>query len=208
MSRWYLVRHAPTDWNVEARVQGHSDVKLNEAGRRQAVLLARRLAGIPFVVACSSDLSRTMETAEAILRGRCVPMHATPELRELSYGCWEGMTYREIQARDPVLYGQLLTGDVTFAPPRGESVEALARRVGALTRRLNEDHPGDAGNVLVVGHGGSLRALVLSLLGLPVSAFWRFQIASASLSIVSLYPQGATLDLWNDTSHLEDKYGE
>ncbi len=202
MGKWCLVRHGQTEWNTKVRVQGHSDIALSEAGQGQAQRVARRLASISFTAAYSSDLARATETAEAILLGRNVSLRAAPELRELSYGLWEGMSYLEVQAQYPQLYAQLLTGDLTFAPPGGESVHDIVRRVDPLISRLKAAHASDAENILVVGHGGSLRALLVGALGLPLGAFWRFQLAPASISILSLYSEGATLDLWNDTSHL------
>lgn len=207
MGRWFLVRHAQTEWNAEGRAQGHSEVGLSGAGQRQAQQVALRLASVPLAAAYSSDLSQALTTAKYGLQGRGVPLRAAPELRELAYGVWEGMTYREIQAQYPDLYAQLLTAGTAFAPPGGESVQHLVRRVDSLVSRVSAAHAGDEENILVVGHGGSLRALIVVLLGLPVSAFWRFQVFPASLSIVSLYPDGATLDLWNDTSHLEAQHG-
>ena len=96
-----------------------------------------------------------------------------------------------------------MAGDVTFAPPEGESVEDLTRRVTELMDRLFEAHR-EEDKVLMVAHGGTIRAILVSLLGLPLGSFWRFRIANSSLSIVSRYRDGATLDLWNDTGHLRN----
>ena len=202
MSSWFLVRHGETAWNVEGRAQGHVDTPLSEVGRRQAELAAARLAGVPFAAAYSSDLPRALEAARLILNGRSTHLCAAPDLRELSYGEWEGVTYREVQERYPAPYVELMSGDVTFAPPGGESVEDLVHRVAALQGRLRKTHC-DGENVLVVGHGGSLRALLVTVLDLPVTSFWRFKLDLGSLSIVTLTREGATLDLWNDTGFLE-----
>ncbi len=202
MSSWFLVRHGETAWNIEGRAQGHVDTPLNEVGRHQAELAAARLAGVPFAAAYSSDLPRALEAARLLIKGRGTHLCAAPELRELSYGEWEGVSYGEVQARYPALYAELMSGDAAFAPPGGESVEDLVHRVGALQERLRRPHR-DGENVLVVGHGGSLRALLVSVLELSVTSFWRFKLDLGSLSIVTLSPRGATLDLWNDTTHLE-----
>lgn len=203
MGRLFLVRHGETTWNVEGRAQGHSDTPLSEKGRHQVERVAARLAPVPFAAAYSSDLSRALETAQGLMKGRSTQVHAEPDLRELSYGEWEGMTYQEVQARYPSLYAQLMSSDVTFAPPGGESVAGLVQRVQALQERLRSTHR-DGENTLVVGHGGSLRALLVSLLELPVDSFWRFQLDSGSLSIVGLHQEGTTLDLLNDIGHLEE----
>lgn len=205
MSRWFLVRHGATPWNLEGRVQGHTDTPMSEVGLCQVKRLTQKLAGTPFSVAYSSDLSRALKTAELVLRGRNIPLHRMPELRELNYGVWEGMTYQDTEAQYPSLYSQLMAGDPAFSPPGGESVEDLFQRVQTLGYRLKAAHT-EGENILVVGQGGSLRGLLCSLLDLPLSRFWRFQLAPGSLSILSIYPQDATLDLWNDTSHLEEAH--
>ena len=196
-----MVRHGETAWNLEGRAQGHSDPPLNETGRRQMEHLATRLETVRFAAAYSSDLARCLDGAKLLLKHKRTSLSIVPELRELSYGALEGMTYGEVQSKNPSLYSQLMAGHVAFAPPGGETVESLMRRVKALRERLVEAHCEEE-RILVVAHGGSIRALLLTLLELPMRAFWRFQLATGSLSIVNVFADVATLDLWNDTSHL------
>ncbi|MBI2965124.1 MAG: histidine phosphatase family protein, partial [Chloroflexi bacterium] len=123
--------------------------------------------------------------------------------REQHYGDWEGRSYEEVQAGTPELYARLMSGDLRFAPPGGESIADLlnrTRQVEALLRPMAEDHAADT---MVVAHAGSIRALAVTLLKLPRSTFWRLKVSPASLSVISLYADGATVDLWNDTCHLE-----
>jgi len=204
MPKWFLVRHGETEWNVEGRAQGSSDTELSEVGLYQAERLSARLAHTSFAAIYYSDLSRAMQTAQMIHERSNAPLLTTPELRELSYGVWEGMTYGEVQARYPALYAQLMKGDVKFTPPGGESVKDLLGRVKLLAQRLGATHPNEE-NILIVGHGGSIRGLLIVLLDLPAQAFWRFRLAPGSISIISItYPERATLDIWNDTTHLEE----
>ena len=201
MAKWHLVRHARTAWNSEGRVQGHTDTPLDSTGRAQAERLAKKLASIPFAAAYASDLARATETARAVLQGRTTPLEATPELREIHYGQWEGLTYQEVEAGFHVEYADLLRASVDFTPPGGESVTHLIARTSKLRDQLVAAHPDD--DLLVVGHSGSIRGLLLSLLGLPPDAFWRFRLVPASFSIVTLHNPGVTLESWGDTSHLE-----
>ena len=97
VSRWLIVRHAQTSWNLEGRIQGHIDIPLSEVGLRQTDALRDRLAGWDIHAAYASDLKRTMETARSILQGRSISPSPTPELREFSYGRWEGMTHAEVE---------------------------------------------------------------------------------------------------------------
>lgn len=90
-----------------------------------------------------------------------------------------------------------------FAPPGGESdLELFARAAGAAAR-IAERHAGTDGNILVVSHGGTLRAMMVSMLGLPVESMWRIRLSNAGLSVITTFDEGgATIDLLNDTSHL------
>ena len=204
MGRWFLVRHGETDWNAAGRAQGQSQVPLNAAGRAQARALAVRLRPLHFSAAYASDLRRVTETAAGILHGRDLSLVTLPALREKSFGEWEGMTFTEVEARDPERYAELFTDDGSFAPPGGESDRQLLQRVGAAVDRLRETHGRDRGNLLLVAHGGSLCATIVRLLELPAASMWRFRLDNGGLSAVTLYDDGgAALDLLNDTSHLE-----
>jgi broad specificity phosphatase PhoE len=210
-SRWYLVRHGETDWNRESRIQGHADPPLNEAGRAQASAVAKRLAGVSFAAAYASDLGRVTETAAAIVRGQPLPVTELPELREKSFGEWEGLTFAAAEVRDPEPYRRIfrtVAYDEDAAPPGGESDLQMLRRMAAVADRLRGTHGGSDNNILVVGHGGSLCALIVALLGLPARAIWRFRLANCGVSLVTVFDDGAaTLDLLNDTGNLHQPAG-
>ena len=211
MSRYFLVRHGATEWNAQGRIQGQSDPSLNETGRRQARRLGMRLASVPFAEARCSDLRRCSETAAGILQGRNeVRLREMPELREKNFGAWEGLTFREVEAGYPDLYRNWLkAGDPSFAPPGGESDLQLYSRADTVADRLRETRTGGGRNLLVVSHGGTLRALIARLLGLPVHQMWKFRFANAGLSMVSFFEDGsAVVDLLNDTSHLGEGFAE
>lgn len=146
-----LARHGETDWNRERRVQGHADAPLNETGRAQARRLARDLAGERFDAVYSSDLVRASETARIVAESRGRDVGLVPGLRERRFGTWEGLTDSEIRERFPdARPGHW--GD-------GETADEMAARVLAALRSLAEAHPG--GHLLVVAHGGPLRAVLL-----------------------------------------------
>lgn len=211
MSRCYLVRHGATEWNARGRIQGQSDPSLNETGKRQARRLGLRLSSVPFAEARCSDLRRCRETAAGILLGRNeVRLQEMPELREKNFGAWEGLTFREVEARYPDLHRHWLTAaDPSFAPPGGESDLQLYSRADTVVNRLPETPTDNGANFLVVTHGGMLRALIARLLGLPAQKMWNFRFANAGLSVVSVFAEGsAVVDLLNDTSHLGEDPGE
>ena len=148
-----LVRHGETDWNLEHRVQGHTDVPLNAAGRDQARVLAEHLATASLVAVYASDLVRARDTAVIVAEGHGLDVTLDPDLREKDFGSWEGLTDVEILRRFPdAVRGHW--GD-------GEATEAVAERAIAAIDRIRVLHP--AGPVLVVSHGGPLRAILAHL---------------------------------------------
>lgn len=150
MTTILLARHGETDWNRDGRVQGHSDPPLNEMGRLQALALAEALAVRPLTAVYSSDLARARETAAAVATPLGLDVHADPDLREKFFGSWEGLTDVEIAKRFPAAArGQW--GD-------GETTEDVAQRALAALGRIVAAHPD--GTVLVVSHGGAIRAML------------------------------------------------
>jgi broad specificity phosphatase PhoE len=145
-----LVRHGETDWNRDRRVQGHTDVPLNDAGRLQAELLAAVLAEEQVDVVYSSDLERALETASIVAGPRSLTVTPHAALREKHFGTWEGLTDTEVLGRFPdAAHGHW--GD-------GETTEEMADRVLAAVLEIGAAHPGQA--VVVVTHGGPMRALL------------------------------------------------
>jgi probable phosphoglycerate mutase len=145
-----LARHGETDWNLERRVQGHSDTPLNETGRAQARALADELADEPVDAVYSSDLDRAYETALIVADRKGLPVTTLRELREKHFGTWEGLTDEEVWERYPEsLQGHW--GD-------GETGEEMSRRVLAALHTIAAEHPD--GRVLVVAHGGPLRLVL------------------------------------------------
>ena len=205
MGKLLIARHGETDWNSQGRIQGHSDIKLSEQGVQQARLLGERLLSFAVDAAYCSDLLRASETAEISLEGRDAPLHRTPLLREYHKGAFEGLTNQQIQERYPTQYPTYLTKDLDFAPEGGESTRGVSVRASGIITEIKNRHIDDT--VLVVGHGGSLRAAMVSLLALPLEANWRFFFANCALTIVETYPDNAVLRLFNDSSHLLNGLG-
>lgn len=150
MTTILLARHGETDWNRERRVQGHTDRPLNEEGRRQAAALARKLAAHPPDAVYSSDLVRAHETARIVADRLELDVVVLPELRERDFGTWEGLTDDEIFVRFP----HARNGPWGDAESREEMLERVREAVG----RIADAHP--EGRVLVITHGGPVRALL------------------------------------------------
>ncbi|MGQ9779611.1 MAG: alpha-ribazole phosphatase [Bacillota bacterium] len=196
MTRLFLVRHGRTAWNAAGRFTGQMDLPLDEAGRAQAEALAELLAGVEFDLAITSDLTRAEETARRILAGRKVPLFFDPRLREASFGRWEGRTYAEIAAEDPVLLKTWEDDPERVAPPGGESLADLAARVGTVLAEVLREHEG--ATVLFVTHGGPARVLLCLVLGVPLERHWQFGLGNGGLAILEFYDrEGILMGLWN-----------
>jgi broad specificity phosphatase PhoE len=146
-----LARHGETDWNLQRRVQGHSDTPLNETGRAQALALAETLDDAELDAVYASDLARARDTAQVVADRKGLPVTVLPELRERNFGTWEGLTDDEILARFPAAR--------TASWGDAETKEELAKRVLGALHQIAAAHPG--GRVLIVTHGGPVRALLV-----------------------------------------------
>ncbi len=190
------------------RMQGQTDIPLAPKGLEQAQLIAARLSSLvePPQAVWSSDLARAVETAESIARPLGLIVRTLPGLRETGFGEWEGLTHDDIQARgDADLLARYRQDPVLHRPPSAEPLQAVWERMLAAleTIRANSDNAKD---IVIVGHGGSLRALVCDLLCAPISAQHQLFFDNASLSIIEEKPRlngmHRRLLLFNDCSHL------
>ncbi len=184
MATILLARHGETDWNAERRWQGHTDRPLTDRGRAQAQALAERLDGTELESVYSSDLTRARETAAAVAERKGIELRTLPELREVDVGSWAGLTKAEAEARFPEAFERWKHGHVGWTD--GETYEAMTERVTAALRRIAAEH--ENAPVLVVSHGGPIRALHATALGLDVHAYRRMRPVepNARLSAVCL----------------------
>ncbi len=158
----YLARHGETDWNAAGRWQGQTDVRLNDTGRLQAREIAGRVRAAGIRAVASSDLLRARETAEIVADALGLAVgYVDAALRERHFGCFEGLTREEVAARHPEAWAAHVA-DPGPAPPGGESrAELLGRLLPALAgAALRLPAP-----LLVVMHGGSMRALLAEHVG-------------------------------------------
>ena len=195
------MRHGRTVWNDEGRFQGQTDIPLSPEGREQARLLARRLRDLPFREVFSSDLSRARETGEILASALGLPLHLRREWREMDYGRWAGLSFAEIRERYPREAEAYLRDWVNVAPPGGESFRELMERVKHALEEVLAS-PGE--HLLVVAHGGSIRAAVCLLLGLDPLLRRLFALGNAALVELELEGEEARLVRWNDACHLEE----
>jgi len=172
MGTLLITRHGETEWNAAGRIQGHTDIGLSSIGAAQARSLGERLSGLSIDAAYSSDLKRTSETAKLALRERSTVLIETPLLREYNKGEFEGMTLSEIKSQFPDEYPKYLEKNLDYAPKGGESTRAVSARMTQIIGEIKSKHLDQT--VLIVSHGGVLRAAMVSLLGMPLEGNWSF----------------------------------
>lgn len=162
---FYIVRHGETEWNVKGLVQGHTDIPLTEKGKKEARQLAKKFSQINFNAVFSSDLLRAKQTAKIITLERNIAIKTTQALRERSFGRFEGRSLWEDKEYQKLIQDFLrLPKEEKFKKsphPEIESDERLISRFITFIREVAVAYPG--GNILVVTHGGVMRAFLLHL---------------------------------------------
>jgi glucosyl-3-phosphoglycerate phosphatase len=159
-----LMRHGETDWNAEARLQGHRDIPLNAVGERQAAAAAPSVAALAPQLIISSDLSRARATAAPIAELTGLSVSADSRLRETSMGRWEGLTREDVVAGWPGEWERWRTTSAHNSPPGGESRWQVARRAAEVVAEVDAS---DVERLLLVAHGGLIVGLSGLLLDLP-----------------------------------------
>ncbi|HEX3255661.1 MAG TPA: histidine phosphatase family protein, partial [Gaiellaceae bacterium] len=189
MTTVYLARHGESDWNVERRWQGHADRPLTDRGREQARDLAARLADLELDAVYSSDLRRAWETAEPVAASHGLEVIRLPELREVDVGSWCGLTRDECAERFPDAFARWRDGGSGWED--GESYEEMGERIVAVVQRLAADHPD--GSILVVSHGGPIRAVHAAVLGVDIATHRRTGPVEPNARLSAVAAEGGRL---------------
>ena len=203
MTRLLLVRHGETTWNDEACYQGQEDIPLSARGWMEAECLAERLASESINAIYTSDLARARDTAQVVANRLGKPLTQELRLREANLGEWQGLTYAEVRRRYFRDTDPLPAYFVDTPPLGGESLRQLQMRLMSAIESIAAQYENES--VLIVTHGGCLKVLLCTWLGIELSAYWQLRFDSASISEVSLYPMGAIVSRLNDTAHLREE---
>ena len=207
MTRFVVVRHGETLWNLESRIQGHGDSALTAKGLEQAEAIARRLAGEAFDLLVSSDLGRALQTAQAIGRATNREVVTDTRFRERNFGCCEGLTYAELHERFPDTFGRhLQDNNPDFRMPDAETRREFYARIAGAFEALAGEHPGKS--VLVVCHGGVIAALFRHIHGIPAAELKSVEIPNAGYNRVVREPSGWRVEAWADIAHFDDMAGD
>jgi len=176
----YVVRHGETQFNVEKRYAGQTDVPLNERGLEQARELAMKLAEEPFNVIVTSPLQRARVTAEQIRAyHKEVPLVVMEEFQEVCVGVYEGLTGKEAQERYPELWARKCTRQLDDAPTGGETTRQCDVRVAKGIATLKENYPDK--KVLLVCHGFVSRIINRQMKGLSFEDMHEFSLGNCEV---------------------------
>jgi len=195
-TRVYLVRHGQVVGYETPSYNGHVDVGLTEYGLSQYQQLRERLKDEGITACYSSDLSRCATGAQIICEPLAIRPHLDARLRELNIGIWEGMTWSEIIAKYPLEWNARLNDIVNYRVPEGESLLELADRAVPALQEIVAAHSGE--NILVVGHGGMNRTLLLAAIGAPLHCLFNIEQRYGCLNIIDFFDDGKrTVSLLN-----------
>ncbi len=172
-ARLILVRHGESVLGRTRRYAGHRDTPLTPAGRRQVLRLRSRFESLQPELIVSSDLRRCRETADLLAPNRDVKI--APQLRELDFGAWEGLTARTCQRRDPERFDRWMRDPRHTRPPEGETLTRLWTRVRAFVASLVKRYPGRT--LALITHAGPIRAIAAH----DASRFWNIDVPPASI---------------------------
>jgi broad specificity phosphatase PhoE len=189
----YLVRHGETEWSVNGRHTGRTDIPLTDVGREQAKDLGRRIGGHPFALVLTSPLSRAAETAR--LAGIADAEH-DDDLREWDYGAFEGRTTADIRSEIP-------DWSIWTGPWReGETARQVGARADRVLARCLD--PAVDGDALLFAHGHLLRVLTARWLGLAARQGALFALGTATIGILGWERSNRVIETWNEACHLEE----
>ncbi|MBL0224071.1 MAG: alpha-ribazole phosphatase [Geobacteraceae bacterium] len=195
-TRIHLIRHGQVAGYDQPRYNGQTDVALTDLGVEQYHRLRERLADSPISACYTSDLTRCVIGAQIICEQFGIEPVRRSELRELNIGVWEGLTWQEIQSNWPEEWQARLADLVNYRVPQGENLLDVQTRVMPVVREIVERHKGQ--EVLVVGHGGVNRVVLLNAIGAPLAGMFNIEQNYGCYNIIDYYGDGrATVKLLN-----------
>jgi probable phosphoglycerate mutase len=198
-----LVRHGQTEWNRVERFRGHKDVPLNKTGLAQAEATGQRIfAQLTPTAVYSSPLSRAVKTAEAIAKHFDIPVQPHPDLIDINYGEWHGLTPEEARQHWPQQVDNWYNNPEQALIPGGETLADLRSRAMQTVSELADRHAGET--IVLVGHTVINRIILLGVLGLGNERFWHIKQDTCAINIFQVEKGDFVLVSLNDTCHLNE----
>ena len=199
MAKLYLIRHGETDYNNEMRFQGQIDIPLNRKGIEQAEKVAEFLKDIPLLAIYTSTLQRARTTAEIIGKAKGIKPQETDALREMSFGIWENMNSSNIRKKYAKEWKDFFASPASTTIPKGESMSDVQKRAYPVVQQILDEHP--EGDVAFVAHGGIIRVLICTMLGLDLNRAWHLHVGNASITCFYYWGRSYTMDYANLTQY-------
>jgi probable phosphoglycerate mutase len=201
MTRAFIIRHAEAEGNLYRRGQGHFDGKITPLGQRQIDALAERFKDERIDALYSSDMSRTISTAGAILRYRGLPLITDSRLREIDMGAWEDTCWGNIAYDELEMLYKFNCDPDNWQVRGGESFKRLQRRITDAVLDIAAKHDGET--IAVVSHGMAIRSLMCAFLGIPSGEAMTVEHCdNTAVALVNIENGGARIVYRNDNSHL------
>lgn len=177
----YIMRHGKTDWNATHKLQGRTDIPLNEEGRIMAEKAGAEYKNVHFDVCYCSPLIRARETAEIVLKGRNIPIITDDRLAEMGFGVYEGVE-NSFQIPDCPINVFFREPEKYITPVKGaESLEDLFARTKAFLKEVAEPELKCGKDILIVGHGAMNSSIVCQVKNIPIERFWSAGIENCRL---------------------------
>lgn len=171
----YLIRHGETDLNKQKRLQGQTDIPLNEYGRHLALITGQALAKEAcFDTVFSSPLGRAVETAKIIIGNRTCSFHTDNRIQEISFGEYEGLGFGtgDYSIPDPGFLNFFNAPERYVTPPKGENFKDVIARTGEFLRELIANPEYEEQTILISTHGCALKALLANIRQTQIKDFW------------------------------------
>jgi len=196
VTKLILIRHGETLWNAQKRYCGSTDIGINAKGKKQARSLRERLSVMDIHKIYTSGGKRAVQTAQIAFKG--AKIDNIPDLKEIHFGIFEGLTYREIMKKYPNIYNAWLKKPLHVTIPESESLDSFRKRVTKALKKIIAVNKNKT--IAVVCHGGSISVFVTAIL--KTDNFWKYIPRSASISIVEHNNGRLKIKALNDITHL------
>ena len=176
----YIMRHGKTDWNAKHKLQGRTDIPLNEEGIQMAEQAKEKYKDVNFDICYCSPLVRAKQTAEIVLEGRNIPIVYDDRLMEMCFGVYEGVTHPSQMEGSTI---RKLFKDPANYPgvEDGETFDDLFARTGSFLKEVVQPQLDAGKDVIIVGHGAMDSSIVCQVQNIPLEKFWDAGIENCKL---------------------------
>ncbi len=200
MVKFIFIRHGLTLDNESMKLSGFIDSELSDMGKKQAKQTSIRLKDEEIDLIYSSPLKRAMDTAKEISKINNVNINIFDEFKEMNFGDFEGLTFKEIESDHKEEYERLKNESFEYSFPNGENMIGFHDRISNKIDHIIKEQDGKT--VLIVSHGGVIRACISHLISKDHTYHWNFKIDNCSITIVEVVDNFAVIHSLNNTEHL------